>query len=123
MTFLIPTLVVVFAAFCVWLTVRIVNRKEGWVKWMLATVIGLPVLYVASFGPACWIVSRQGTEEGRIPRIYWPIGAAALRAPNFVLSSHVWYSTIGMRKETDIAIPFDPFEADSITAWLRIPRK
>lgn len=44
-----------FAAVCVWLAVRVVNRRERWAKWTLAGVVGLPVLYVASFGPACWI--------------------------------------------------------------------
>jgi hypothetical protein len=41
-----------FAAFCVWLIVRVVNRRERWAKWTLAVVIGLPVVYLASFGPA-----------------------------------------------------------------------
>jgi hypothetical protein len=45
---------VAYAAFCVWLSVRIVNRRERWAKWTLAVVVGLLVLYVASFGPACW---------------------------------------------------------------------
>jgi len=53
---------VAFAAFCVWLAVRIVNRKERWAKWMLATTIGLPVLYVASIGPACWWLSITDDE-------------------------------------------------------------
>ncbi|MBI3863068.1 MAG: hypothetical protein HY290_14345 [Planctomycetia bacterium] len=51
MTILLPTLAAAFAALCVWLTVRIVNRKEKWAKWTLAGLIGVPVLYVASFGP------------------------------------------------------------------------
>ena len=34
MTTLLPTLAVAFAAFCVWLTVRIVNRREGRAKWI-----------------------------------------------------------------------------------------
>jgi|GEM_PF-3443515 len=46
------------AAFCVWLTVRIINRRERWAKWMLAAIVGMPVLYVASFGPAVWLVAR-----------------------------------------------------------------
>jgi hypothetical protein len=46
-TILLSTLAVAFAAFCVWLTVRIVNRRERWAKWTLAVVVGLPVLYVA----------------------------------------------------------------------------
>ena len=52
MAFVLPALAVAFAAFCIWLTVRIVNRREQWAKWTLAAVVGLPVLYVLSFGPA-----------------------------------------------------------------------
>jgi len=55
MTILLPTLAAAFAAFCVWLAVRIVNRQERWAKWTLGMVVGLPVLYVAGFGPACWL--------------------------------------------------------------------
>src|SRR5262245_39771496 len=35
MTLLLPTLAASFAAFCVWLTLRIVNRKERWAKWTM----------------------------------------------------------------------------------------
>ena len=50
---------VAFAAFCVWLVVRIVNRRERWAKWTLvAAAVGLLVLYVASLGPACWWLSE-----------------------------------------------------------------
>jgi hypothetical protein len=58
MTILLPALAVAFAAFCVWLTVRIVNRRERWAKWTLAAVVGVPVLYVLSFGPAVYMAAR-----------------------------------------------------------------
>src|SRR5436190_1964410 len=58
MIILLTILAVAFAAFCVWLTVRIVNRRGRWAKWTLAAVVGLPVLYVASFGPACWLCEK-----------------------------------------------------------------
>jgi hypothetical protein len=40
---------VAFAAFCVWLTVRVVNRRERWAKWMLAVVILLGAYGAAVF--------------------------------------------------------------------------
>jgi hypothetical protein len=64
---------VAFAAFCVWLTVRIANRRERWAKWSLAVVVGLPVLYVASFGPACWISSRSNMAASLVPTVYRPL--------------------------------------------------
>lgn len=38
MTIVLPTLAVAFAAFCVWLTVRIYNRRERWATWTLAAL-------------------------------------------------------------------------------------
>lgn len=72
MSFL-PALAIAFAAFVVWLTVRIINRRERWAKWMFVTTVGLPVLYVVSFGPACWIVSRVNWGDSVIPVVYRPI--------------------------------------------------
>jgi hypothetical protein len=71
-----------FAALCVWLTVRIVNRRELWVKWALAGVVGVPMLYVLSFGPACWLQSRcqrlsTSADSKLFAALYWPIGLAA----------------------------------------------
>jgi hypothetical protein len=51
-----------FAGFCIWLTVRIVNRHERRTKWILAVVVGMTVLYFASFGPACRLIG-----EGYLP--------------------------------------------------------
>jgi hypothetical protein len=56
---IVPALAVAFAAFCVWLGVRIFNRRERWAKWTLAVTIMLPVLYVVSIGPASWLVARD----------------------------------------------------------------
>lgn len=32
------------------------ERKNPVWPWIAALLIGLPVLYVASFGPACWLI-------------------------------------------------------------------
>jgi hypothetical protein len=55
MTLILPALAVVFAAFCVWLVVRIVNRRERWAKWTLAAVVGAPVLHVMSLRPPSFV--------------------------------------------------------------------
>ncbi|HEY2251160.1 MAG TPA: hypothetical protein VGH74_08875, partial [Planctomycetaceae bacterium] len=70
MSLALPIVGFAFVAFCVWLTVRIVNRRQRWAKWTLATVVGFPVLYVASFGPACWISSRTETGAGIVAIAY-----------------------------------------------------
>jgi len=33
------------------------EKRAVW-PWIVALVVGVPVLYVASFGPACWITCR-----------------------------------------------------------------
>jgi len=119
MAILIPALGVAFAAFCVWLTVRIVNRRERWAKWTLGAVVGLPLLYVASFGPACWWFPKRvrvgsmslDGKTGSVgydcsaPRIYWPIGWLAERAPT-IYSAVSWFSGLGT--DESIRLPTDP---------------
>jgi len=63
---------IAFAAFCVWLTVRIINRRERWAKW---TAVGLIVAlaYPLSFGPACWISERTKSGEKALSAAYQPI--------------------------------------------------
>jgi len=92
---------VAFAAFCIWLTVRIVNRRERWAKWTLTMAAGLPMLYVASFGPSVWIVSRQydftqdpnWREPPWLNRIYWLL-ARAMSAENAVDSALTFYARL-----------------------------
>lgn len=93
MTIILPTLAVAFTAFCVWLTVRIVNRRERWAKWTLAGVVGLPVLYVASFGPACWITSSINFGEPMIPIVYRPV-IWAMRGPKPIREAVFRYSLL-----------------------------
>lgn len=85
-----------------WLTVRVVNRRERWAMWTLAVVLGLPALYVASLGPACWWKgygssswpgqAGQGADEVYAPRIYWPIGRLVMHSPKPVAKAVGWYA-------------------------------
>ena len=61
------------AAFCIWLAVRFVNRRERWAKWTLAVVVGGPLLYVASFGPACCLVGEGHLHVNALRRCYRPL--------------------------------------------------
>jgi hypothetical protein len=63
MNILLPAFAFAFAALCVWLTVRIVNRRERWAKWTLAAAVGLPLMYVASFGPASRLVTEMWVRD------------------------------------------------------------
>lgn len=59
MEIVLAILGVSYAAFCIWLTVRIVNRRERWAKRMLAVMAAVPVLYVLSSGPMTMLAFRS----------------------------------------------------------------
>jgi hypothetical protein len=74
MPIIMPALAATFIAFVVWLAVRFINRRERWAKWALILAVGLPVAYVASFGPACWLSSRAEVGATVVTWLYWPLG-------------------------------------------------
>jgi hypothetical protein len=86
---------VAFAAFCLWLTVRIINRRERWAKRTLAVTFMLPVLYVVSFGPASWLASWDLTPRRITAKIYYPILHMAFDGPRWVLPPLAWYTELG----------------------------
>jgi hypothetical protein len=45
-------LCVAYVGFCVWLAIRIVNRRERWAKRTAIAMAIVPLLYVLSSGPA-----------------------------------------------------------------------
>jgi hypothetical protein len=92
-------LVALAAAFCVWLTVRIINRRERWAKWTLAGVVGVPVLYVASFGPASWLMSRTSLCTEAITTVYQPVFFCWMRGPEKTAAWINWYCYVGAKKE------------------------
>jgi hypothetical protein len=102
------------------------GRKPGW-PWIAAVLIGLPMLYVASFGPACWIVARPGRigEESRIINsVYWPIGWLAdcpvSEYPKWPLTSRViyWYAGLFIPEKSDLMVDAGEGRAIQLT---RIP--
>ncbi|MBI3861951.1 MAG: hypothetical protein HY290_08640 [Planctomycetia bacterium] len=100
MTILLPTLAVAFAAFCVWLTVRIVNRRERWAKWTLVGLAAmLLVVYPLSFGPAVWYNGRYGELNGPpVQRFYSPIFRSTAFVPDSWRSAINWYANLGLGK-------------------------
>jgi len=85
-TFIVAAVAVAFAAFCIWLTVRIVNR-ERWAIWTFAIVIGVPALYVLSSGPMQTVAFRShvlGVAPPASP------GSAGLVTSRFVEMGEWW---------------------------------
>ena len=95
MTVVVAALSVGFPAFCVWLGVRIFNRRERWAKWTLVVTLSLPVLYAASLGPACWITSRVNVGAPIVNVVYLPMMWIRDVGPEFIGDGILWYSRIG----------------------------
>jgi len=49
--------------------------------WIAALLIGLPVLYVASFGPACWLAKSDRLPVRPTAWLYKPLIAATFYGP------------------------------------------
>ena len=76
MAILIPALFAAFAAFCIWLAVRIVNRRERWAKWTSAVVAVMVIFYPLSVGPASGLFAHHILSEQMMPTfkiIYAPL--------------------------------------------------
>jgi hypothetical protein len=78
------------------------NRKKPLWPWIMALLIGLPVLYLASFGPACWLRARyedKGTWDGPwaiADVIYRPVLAAWWYGQSETSAEMIeWYANFG----------------------------
>jgi hypothetical protein len=117
---MIPTILgIAFAAACVWLAVRLVNRREkpGVGLWAAVVVIAVLVGYPLSIGPACWVKDRYSPESKfMLGDAYRPIIWTADRCPEFVKAGLRWYLSVGLRERE-----YATFSDHSITLWTRIP--
>src|SRR5262245_46783807 len=61
MSLVLPGVAVALIAFCIWLAVRIVNRRDRWAQ-LTAVVLAVVLIgYPVSIGPAGWLLSRDST--------------------------------------------------------------
>jgi hypothetical protein len=94
MSIILPALGVTFASFCIWLGVRIMNRRERWAKWTAVVVLGV-LAYPLSLGPACWIASRTDGQK-LLRTFYRPLMLLANSARNRNLNHAITrYSMFG----------------------------
>jgi hypothetical protein len=105
---------IAFAAFCVWLGVRVYNRRERWAK-KTAICAVVMVLYVAGLGPACWISSRSGRGGAALSFFYRPLTWLTLRGgrAEFLMDS---YCHAAAAREWGW-LRYDPYPQ-----WAEIPR-
>jgi hypothetical protein len=91
---------VVFAAGCLWLTVRIINRREEWARW---TAIGIALTmfvgYPLSLFPILWLATRDLLPSygvgGAIVRAYVkPVETAMERGPKCIETAVEWMAEV-----------------------------
>ena len=112
MTIILPAVGVAFAALCVWLCVRIVNRRDRRANWIALALLILA--YPMSFGPVCRIMLPPGKDTLYAPRIYWPIGWAAKKS-GFVRSAAGWYVGLLMPNNIKwVTVPIKPSGSGTI---------
>ena len=97
------------------------ERNKALGQWTAALLIGMPVLYVASFGPACWYWSRHHEERpGHMrsselfERAYLPIWWCASREPRLLAPIISWYATLGMPEGGCVYMRQDPIVDDGV---------
>jgi len=90
------------------------ERKRAVWPWIAAQIIGLPVLYVASFGPACWVMSQVDVggwvEPHSAMRIYSPLGKIAYNEHTESQCGQWlrWWMTVGLRDGHSVIVPTAP---------------
>ncbi|HEY3966866.1 MAG TPA: hypothetical protein VGM05_20055 [Planctomycetaceae bacterium] len=126
MPYVLLALAVAFAAFCVWLGVRIVNRRERWAKWTLAATLSLPVLYIFGFGLAVRNAAvplpigglpKYAVPKSVSPHAFWPIGwlVEALSDTDVSKTKILFrYMDLWMPDGSVVAIPMN---ADGSKSW------
>jgi hypothetical protein len=112
MTILLTALGVSFTAFVVWLTVRIVNRRERRVMRVAIVLAVALVVYPLSIGPATWLDERRLIPAFAVPSIFLPLFSMYEHGPRSLRAATDWY--IGVRsKKTNDGVLFDPVESIS----------
>jgi hypothetical protein len=81
-------------------------KKPGVVFWATVVVVVVPLLYVLSFGPACWWFPREVPSfHGNwfvARQIYRPFGWLRVNGPAPIAKAVAWCATLGRE---DIALP------------------
>lgn len=80
--------------------------------WVVVAVLA-PVLYVGSFGPACWLEAQPlrdgGVDYGYHPSVvYFPLGALAFRNDLFMARWMRQWLMAGVPKDYAVLVPIGP---------------
>jgi hypothetical protein len=98
MKLLVGVLGFAFTAFCIWLTVRLINKRERWAKLVAVPTTAL-VLFVLGFGPAFWLVDLGLVSERRVAHLYGP--SAPAPHPQFRVPEYSSRGGVGAANQRD----------------------
>lgn len=105
------------------------RKRTGW-KWFLITLFVVPIIYILSFGPACWWFSTTAPASlvasikapQRVSSLYWPIGYVTSRSAQstggggLIFRAVVWYATL---RVPSVTLPADNSGQHWITVFRR----
>ena len=88
-------------------------HRKPTVGFLVAVSLLMPILYVLSFGPACWIAERVDSRVvyAAVSTAYRPIAWIANRSTR-ASAAALWYVGLGVRSGTTVA-----FDGDRIDWW------
>lgn len=78
-------------AFGIWLTVRIVNRREKWAIRLAVTAVAISS-YPLSLGPTCWFVEHKVVASATVAPVYDPLFWLEFRAPASIQHAAMKYA-------------------------------
>jgi hypothetical protein len=105
----LPAMTVAVAAFFVWMSVRVFNRWDRRAtKPVIGLIASLPILYVLSFGPACWLNERGYLSAGEMVDLYRPI--ISLASDERLPPPLEWYARLGARESCEVSVEYGRVE-------------
>jgi len=85
-----------------------VRRNAGVWPWIATVVLALPILYVASFGPASWYANGHAEVMPAFKTFYWPVGWTAVNSPARLNRMIRKYATYGCPDNHMNSMPIGP---------------
>src|SRR5579871_4068045 len=68
------------------------KRLNGWAFWGATALFSLPILYVLSIGPACWLTLAGVLPYRATQTVYHPILVSRDYCPKWIWDAAAWYS-------------------------------
>ncbi len=106
MTFGLSAFWLSWVAACIWVGIRLINRRDQRTRQWGLILGAMPVVYVASFGPACWLSSRTGDPQHAsvelVEELYQPCLRMGVSAPPPVSRMISFWATCLARREWSI---------------------